>query len=136
MNTDVCVAPPVATNAPVMADVFIHKGGKMIAYCGLNCSYCDAYLATQEDNDSKREEIAQKWSKLYKAEIRPEQINCEGCKSNGRRFFHCEVCEIRQCCKSKNIDNCAVCNEYMCDTLSSFIRLAPDAGIALEKLRS
>ena len=108
----------------------------MIAYCGLNCSNCDAFLATQEDNASKRDYTAQKWSKLYKAEIMPEQINCEGCKSNGPRFFHCDMCDIRQCCQSKQIDNCAVCNEYMCDTLSNFIKLAPDAGIALEKLRS
>ncbi len=34
----------------------------MIAYCGLNCSHCDAYIATQENNDSKRENTAQKWS--------------------------------------------------------------------------
>ncbi|MBW2249517.1 MAG: DUF3795 domain-containing protein [Deltaproteobacteria bacterium] len=26
----------------------------MIACCGLDCSKCEAYLATQEDNDVKR----------------------------------------------------------------------------------
>ena len=34
----------------------------MIACCGLDCSKCEAYLATQEDNDVKRAEVAKKWS--------------------------------------------------------------------------
>jgi hypothetical protein len=108
----------------------------MIAYCGLNCSKCDAYLATQQDSDSKRDETAQKWSRLYRAEIKPEQINCDGCKSDGQKFLHCNMCEIRRCSISKRVDNCAVCEDYICDTLSGFIKLAPEAGKALEKLRS
>ncbi len=111
------------------------KEEKMLAYCGLNCSSCDAYLATQENNDAKREKTAQTWSKMYNADIKPEQINCNGCKSEGVKFSHCDVCEIRQCCISNSVDNCAVCEKYICDTLSKFIKLAPEAGIALEKLR-
>ena len=107
----------------------------MIAYCGLNCSKCEAYIATQENDDQKREETAQKWSKLYMAEINPDQINCNGCKSAGAKFFHCAACDIRQCCLSKDVDNCAVCEEYICEKLSSFIKLAPEAGAALENIR-
>jgi len=108
----------------------------MIAYCGLNCSNCDAYLATQEDNDSKRTDTARKWSKMYKTDIKPVQINCDGCKSDGLKFFHCNMCDIRQCCLLKNVDNCATCNDYICDTVANFIKLAPEAGRALEKLRT
>lgn len=107
----------------------------MIAYCGLNCDDCDAYAATLEDNPAKREEIAQKWSQLYHADISPEQINCTGCKSNGVRFIHCSVCDIRRCCLSKDLDNCAACQDYICEPLADFIQLAPAAGRALEKLR-
>jgi len=108
----------------------------MIACCGLNCSRCEAYLATQEDNDDTRKETALKWSKRYGTEIRPDQINCHGCKSEETRFYHCDVCDIRRCCVSKEVDHCGVCEDYMCETLSRFIKLAPEAGRALEKLRS
>jgi hypothetical protein len=108
----------------------------MIAYCGLDCSKCEGYLATQVDSDSKRAEVAQKWSTLYHTEIKTNQINCDGCKSGGRKFFHCEnTCPIRKCCILKGVDSCAACNEYVCETLSGFIKLAPEAGKALDKLR-
>lgn len=108
----------------------------MIAYCGLDCAHCDAYMAAQEDSNARREKTAQKWSKMYKADIKPEQIDCDGCKSNGVKFFHCNVCEIRRCCVSRNVDHCAACQDYVCETLAKFIQMAPEAGRALERLRS
>ena len=108
----------------------------MIAHCGLNCSQCDAYRATLENSDAKREATAQKWSRLYNAEILPEQIQCDGCKSDGVKFFHCQTCEIRECCASKSLAHCGDCEGYICKTLAGFIKLAPEAGAALEKLRS
>jgi hypothetical protein len=37
----------------------------MIAFCGLDCSKCDAYLATQNDRNAQRLETAENWSKRY-----------------------------------------------------------------------
>jgi len=114
----------------------MQEGGRMIAYCGLDCSKCDAYLATQENDEMKREETAKIWSQMYRTEISADLINCDGCKSDGARFFHCDDCEIRKCCLEKGVGNCAACKDYICDTLSGFIKLAPEAGHALSQLRT
>ncbi len=56
-----------------------------IAYCGLDCSACDAYLATINNDQSLREKTALLWSKLNHVPISPTQINCEGCRSDGMK---------------------------------------------------
>ena len=60
---------------------------KMIAFCGTVCTECPAFLATKQDDDNERGKIAESWSKQYNADIKPEDINCEGCLSEGRKFL-------------------------------------------------
>ena len=108
----------------------------MIAYCGLDCEKCEAYLATRENNDTLRAEVAEKWSRQYNADIKPEQVNCSGCRSEGIKFYFTEtICPIRKCNIEKNTPHCAGCSQYRCETLGSFIAMAPPIGDALEKLR-
>lgn len=65
----------------------------------LTCSLGGAYLATQENSDEERRKVAEKWSKVLNTEIKSEQINCDGCTSNGRLFFYCQK---RSCARSLN----------------------------------
>lgn len=109
---------------------------KMIAYCGLDCSVCEGYLATQADDDVKRAEVAKEWSARYDADIKPEHISCDGCRSDGQKsFFYTEICELRKCGSQKGVDNCAGCDEYPCQKLEAFFELAPQARTALDALR-
>jgi len=102
----------------------------------MDCSKCEGYLATQENDNAKRKDVADKWTVEYNTEIRPEQINCKGCKSNSEKFFFTEtICEIRKCNIEKGTPNCARCAEYKCKKLQSFIELAPTVEEALEALR-
>jgi hypothetical protein len=70
----------------------------MIAYCGLDCEKCDAYLATIHDDRALREKTAKLWSELNQITILPEQIDCEGCRADGRKTVYCDrLCQIRRC---------------------------------------
>jgi hypothetical protein len=109
---------------------------KVIASCGLTCSECPAYIATQKNDDALRAETAKKWSEMFKADIKPADINCDGCPSDSPRLFsYCAVCEIRKCAREKKVATCASCPEYACEKLDKFLAQAPEARAALEALR-
>ncbi|MGC8494894.1 MAG: DUF3795 domain-containing protein, partial [Syntrophobacteraceae bacterium] len=104
---------------------------KMIAFCGLTCTECPAFLATKENSDEKRRQVAQLWSKEYKADIKPHDINCEGCLSkDGQLFSHCSVCAVRRCGLEKHHTNCGSCDEYdSCRKLADFFQMVPQGKI-------
>jgi hypothetical protein len=109
---------------------------KMIAYCGIVCTECPAFIATQENDDAKRKEVAEMWSKQYKMAVKPEDINCDGCNSDSQRILgYCSVCEIRKCGQGKGVENCAHCDEYACEKLTKFIAMVPHARETLEEIR-
>ena len=108
-----------------------------IAYCGLECTVCTAFIATERDDDQKRLEVAELWSTLYKADIKARDINCLGCKSEGGRLFkHCSVCEVRKCARQRGLENCAECDDYGCEILQEFFKMAPEAEYNLKQIRS
>lgn len=110
---------------------------KMIGFCGIVCTECKGYIATQKDDDHLRKKIAEEWSKQFNADIKPENINCDGCLSDsGRLIGHCHVCEIRKCGQDKKVENCAYCNEFVCEKLDNFHKMVPDAKENLESIKN
>jgi len=109
---------------------------KMIAFCGIVCTECPAFLATKNDDDNERKKIAEMWSEQYNSDIKPEDINCEGCLSDGEKVFnYCRVCEIRKCGQEKSVQNCAYCVEYVCEKLDKFFNIAPDCKTTLDAIK-
>jgi len=109
----------------------------MIAFCSLNCAICPAYQATQHDDFEARRQTAERWSELFRTEIKPEGIYCDGCQTEGGRLFsYCRVCEIRLCGRERGVENCALCADYPCDKLSRFFEIAPQTKEGLEKIRA
>ncbi len=110
---------------------------KMIAFCGLACHECPVFLATKADDDKKRAEVAKLWSKQSNADIKQEDINCDGCHSDsGRLFGHCQTCEISKCGMKKKVANCAHCSDYSCDKLNDIFNMMPDAKKSLDEIRA
>jgi len=106
----------------------------MIAYCGLDCEKCDAYLATVNDDQTLREKTAKLWAELNNAPILPEHINCEGCRVDGIKTVFCDkLCAVRQCALKRGVDACGECPDMEgCQTLGMIISNNPDA---LENLK-
>ena len=101
----------------------------MIAFCGLDCEKCDAYMATIHDDQPLREKTAKKWSELNNIQILPEDINCEGCRVDGIKTVFCErLCPIRQCALKKGVATCGDCPDTeTCQTVGMVINSNPDA---------
>jgi len=109
----------------------------MIAYCGLDCSKCGAFLATQANDDALRAKTSEEWSKAFGADIDPKDINCTGCTSDGLKFHYCaNICEIRKCAHGRKVGTCAECGDYACAKLDEFFKMAPNAKETLDSLRS
>ena len=85
----------------------------MIAYCGLDCEKCDAYLATIHDDRALREKTAKLWSELNQITILPD----------GRKTVYCDqLCQIRRCAMKKGFETCGVCPDMeTCPTVATVI---------------
>ena len=105
-----------------------------MAYCGLLCSHCNAYRATVEDDADLRQKTAAQWSKMFGADIRADDINCLGCRSEVL-FGHCHSCDIRRCSLEKNHDHCSACDSFECEKLEYIFKHDPGARERLENLK-
>jgi len=117
-----------------------------IAYCGLNCDKCPVLIATSRDDDSLRQKTVEELFDLYGDilesfgihSLKPEDINCRGCRSERGLFIGCASCSIRKCCQDKGFVTCADCDEYeSCDTLKGFysFKIHQTAKENLDRLR-
>ncbi len=107
----------------------------LIAACGLDCSQCESYLATQSNDLLALEAVIEKWSRAYHTTgLTVENIQCDGCMTAGRKVGHCSECKIRLCAIQRSFTNCAACPDYACDQLTAFFQMVPQAQVNLEAL--
>ncbi len=108
-----------------------------IAYCGLDCSKCGAYVAKLTDDDLLRRKTAKSWSSSGFS-VSPNEINCEGCKSSGGYHFkHCADCSVRACGIKRGVETCAHCSDYPCEKLQGKLDILSEyARSTLESIRA
>ena len=109
---------------------------KMVAFCGLDCEKCDAYIATKNNDHALCEKTAKLWSELNNAPILPEHINCEGCRMDGAKTVFCgTLCKIRKCAISKEYETCADCAEMAsCEIVGAVHKNSKEAQLTLLKV--
>ena len=100
---------------------------KLVAYCGIACADCDAYKATQNNDQALREKVAAEWTEGFKFTFTPDMINCTSCTGNGVKIGHCSECEVRKCASAKGVINCGACGDFKtCKTINDFIAQVPE----------
>jgi hypothetical protein len=111
--------------------------GRIVAYCGIICSDCPTFNATKANDDAERRRVAELWTKQYGRKFRMEDINCDGCLTEGLRIFsHPKVCKMRMCARERNLENCAHCSEYACEKLSKLFNEYEPAREVLDEIRA
>ncbi|MBO4770340.1 MAG: DUF3795 domain-containing protein, partial [Clostridia bacterium] len=89
----------------------------------------EARIATAENDDALRKKVAAEWSELNGVEITPEMINCDGCRTGGRKTPYCEsLCPIRRCATERGCSTCGTCVRFGgCEKLSAVTGNNPEA---------
>jgi hypothetical protein len=110
---------------------------KILAYCGLDCGECEAYIASQKNDRAGLEATAKKWAAQFGGNlVTADACICDGCSTGERKSTaHCATCTIRLCASKREVVTCAHCADYGCATLQQFFAFAPVLKEKLEAIR-
>jgi len=106
---------------------------QLIAYCGLVCTECHAFVATRENDNEKLKSLALEW---YGQENDAQYCLCDGCTTDGQKNKHCHECGVRLCAMERGVINCAHCDDFGCETLTGLLDFIPLAKENLDIIRA
>ena len=109
---------------------------QLLAYCGLDCGQCQAYIATQANDIAKLTTLAGEW---FDGSSDHTIILCDGCQpihSESRIMKWCSECPTRACAISRDLENCAYCDDYGCEKLLMVFSQSQEAKSNLDHIRS
>ena len=111
---------------------------KMIAFCGLVCTDCGAYIATQAHDQAALLRVRDQWRQEYDVPAMSiDDVTCDGCLVAGLKCSHCAECDIRACGQSRGVANCGHCADYAtCAKLARFFGFVPSAKVVLDQVRA
>ncbi len=92
---------------------------EIIARCGYKCSLCLIYRENLKKDPQNRRKFRDGVDKYYGDKLTLEECYCDGCMANDSEnpALVTQDCEVRPCVIARNIDNCAYCVQYPCQTL-------------------
>jgi hypothetical protein len=90
--------------------------GEVLSICEYRCDLCPAHKENIKSEEDKIT-VSKGWEKFFKFHVPPEGIGCEGCYKNVDPPD--PGCLIRPCAIEKDVENCAYCKEFECESLKS-----------------
>ncbi len=89
----------------------------ILTRCGYHCDLCLAYKPNIEKNPANRQKLSDGWFKYYGFRLPAEEICCDGCMSDNPKLID-QSCPVRPCVIGRGLDNCAQCEQYICEKLT------------------
>ncbi len=111
----------------------MNKENQMMAVCGIICSKCDMFQATNNLEIAKN--IVDWFKKERNEDVKLEDIHCSGCKGDRTKNWSAD-CWILQCCvDEKSLEFCCECDTFPCEKLVQWSKGCEGYGIALNRLK-
>ncbi len=89
----------------------------ILTRCGYRCDLCLAYKPNAEKNPANQQKLSDGWFKYFGFRLPAEEICCDGCMSDNPKLID-QSCPVRPCVIEKRLDNCAQCEQYICEKLT------------------
>ena len=97
----------------------------ILTRCGYRCDLCLAYKPNVTREPANRQKLSDGWFKYFGFRLPPEAIYCEGCMAENPELID-RSCPVRPCVMERGLDNCAQCEEYICDRLGERLVIYED----------
>lgn len=93
---------------------------EILSKCGYRCDLCLAYRPNIVEKD-ERKKLSDGWHNYFGFRIEQENILCDGCTYDDNPELIDKNCPVRPCVLAKALENCAYCEEYVCEKLKERI---------------
>lgn len=81
----------------------------LTAPCGIDCFNCQVYAGNITEET--------KAAMALRLQLKPEQVPCNGCRTQQGCRLHWNSCDTLDCVNAKGVDYCFECGEFPCDKL-------------------
>jgi hypothetical protein len=89
----------------------------ILTRCGYRCDLCLAYKPNVVENPANRQKLSDGWHRYFGFRLPAAEISCDGCMSENPKLID-QSCPVRPCVIEKGLDNCAQCEQYVCEKLA------------------
>lgn len=89
----------------------------ILTRCGYRCDLCLAYKPNVAAHPANQQKLSDGWHTYFGFRVPPQEICCDGCMADNPHLIDA-ACPVRPCVLARGLDNCAQCEDYVCEKLT------------------